>query len=97
LAGLHTGPRTDPHRDVGTFGEVLVQSEEEGDADLLVVFVHLDVMKAIDDPVDEFDPQRLIVGGNVDPLPPFEARIESGRVRACGLAGERPARPAALE
>jgi hypothetical protein len=75
----------------------MVQPQEHGDSDLFVVLVDLDVVKSVDDPVDELDSERLIVGIDVDPVPANQAWVSARRVRDGWVAAERPTVPKADE
>jgi hypothetical protein len=75
----------------------MVHSEEHGDPDLFIVLVDLDVVKSVDDPVDELDSERLVVRRDIDPIPSNEAGILARRVRKGWVAAERPTVPKADE
>ena len=77
--------------------EVMVQPQEHGDPDLFVVLVDLDVVKSVDDPVDELDSERLIVGLDVDPVPANQAWVSARRVLDDWVPAERPTIPKADE
>jgi hypothetical protein len=58
--------------------QVVVQPKNDREANLVVVFVHVKVMKAVHDTVDELDPQRLIVRPDVYPVPRNGPRTSPG-------------------
>jgi len=74
-----------------------ITPEEHRDTNLFVILVDLDVVKAVDDTVNELDAQRLIVRADVDPLPSHQTRIRTRRIGLRRLASECPTVSAGLE
>src|SRR5919198_6044715 len=97
LIGRASRPRTVADERICSTSKVMVQPKEHGDPDLLIVLVDLDVVKTIDDPVDELDPERPVVRRNVDPIPADGAGVSTRRVRNGRIAAECPTVPRADE